>query len=51
MVFFLAGYNGTHPFEKPGQSYEDHSVMGMRAGCTLLGTTSSTFFSLSSPDD
>ena len=34
---YITGYNGTHPFEKPGQSYEDHSILGMRAGCTLLG--------------
>lgn len=34
---YLTGYNGTHPFEKPGQPYDDHSILGMRAGCTLLG--------------
>jgi len=34
---YTTGYNGTHPFEKPGQSYDDHKILGMRAGCTLLG--------------
>jgi hypothetical protein len=34
---YLTGYNGTHPFEKPGQSFEDHNILGMRAGCTLIG--------------
>jgi len=34
----LTGYNGTHPFEKPGQPYEDNTqYLGMRIGCTLLG--------------
>jgi len=34
---YVSGYNGTHPFEKPGDLYEDHPYMGMRVGCTLLG--------------
>ena len=34
---YTTGYNGTHPFEKPGDLYEDHHWLGMRAGCTLLG--------------
>jgi len=34
----ISGYNGTHPFEKPGQPYDDWSqYLGMRVGCTLLG--------------
>ena len=34
---YTSGYNGTHPFEKPGDLYEDHNYLGMRGGCTLLG--------------
>jgi len=34
---YTTGYNGTHPFEKPGDPYDDHSYLGMRVGCTLLG--------------
>ena len=35
---FYLGYNGTHPWEKPGQPFDGHIVWGMRGGCTLLGT-------------
>ena len=31
------GYNGTFPFEKPGDPYEDHNYMGMRIVCTAMG--------------
>jgi dolichyl-phosphate-mannose-protein mannosyltransferase len=34
---YFTGYNGTHPFEKPGQPYDDYHVYGMRAGCTIIG--------------
>ena len=34
---YTSGYNGTHPFEKPGDLYNDHPFLGMRGGCTLLG--------------
>jgi len=34
---YTTGYNGTHPFEKPGDPYDDHNYLGMRIGCTLLG--------------
>lgn len=34
---YVTGYNGTHPFEKPGQPFEDHNILGMRAGCTIIG--------------
>jgi dolichyl-phosphate-mannose-protein mannosyltransferase len=30
-VGYLTGYNGTHPFEKPGDAYDDHNYIGMRA--------------------
>ena len=30
---YTSGYNGTHPFEKPGDLYNDHPFLG----CTLLG--------------
>lgn len=35
---YLTGYNGTHPWNKPGELFDDHPVWGMRGGCTLLGT-------------
>ena len=31
------GYNGTFPFEKPGDPYEDHNYIGMRIVCTAMG--------------
>ena len=34
---YSSGYNGTHPFEKPGDLYNDHPFLGIRGGCTLLG--------------
>lgn len=34
----LTGYNGTFPFGKPGDKYEDHSYAGMRIFCALLGS-------------
>jgi len=36
-VGYVTGYNGTHPFEKPGDDYGDHNYVGMRAACTALG--------------
>ena len=33
----FTGYNGTFPFEKPGDPYEDHNYMGMRIVCTAMG--------------
>lgn len=35
---YLTGYNGTFAFNKPGDSYEDYPVLGMRLFCVLLGT-------------
>ena len=29
-VGHLTGYNGTFPFDKPGDPYEDHNYLGMR---------------------
>ena len=29
-VGYLTGYNGTFPFEKPGDLYHDHNYLGMR---------------------
>ena len=34
---YSSGYNGTHPFEKPGDLYNDHPFLGMWGGFTLLG--------------
>ncbi|CAH0392491.1 unnamed protein product [Bemisia tabaci] len=34
---YMTGYNGTFPFEKPGDKYEDTNYVGMRAFCTFLG--------------
>lgn len=33
----LTGYNGTYPFEKPGDKYNDTRYEGMRLFCTALG--------------
>ena len=33
----FSGYNGTFPFEKPGDLYHDHAYLGMRVACTALG--------------
>ncbi|OBS79041.1 hypothetical protein A6R68_18580 [Neotoma lepida] len=35
---YLSGYDGTFLFEKPGDSYEHHSYMGMRGFCAFLGS-------------
>lgn len=32
------GYNGTFPFNKPGDSYGDYPILGMRIFCAALGT-------------
>ena len=37
MKILILGYNGTFPFEKPGDLYEDHNYMGMRIVCTAMG--------------
>ncbi len=42
-VGHATGYNGTFPFEKPGDPYLDHSYLGMRAACTLLGAALAPF--------
>lgn len=33
----LTGYNGSFPFEKPGDKYEGVNYVGMREFCTILG--------------
>lgn len=33
----LTGYNGTYPFEKPGEKYNGTAYEGMRIFCTTLG--------------
>ena len=33
----LTGYNGTFPFNKPGDKYHDTKYLGMRVFCALLG--------------
>ncbi|XP_005986590.1 protein O-mannosyl-transferase 2 [Latimeria chalumnae] len=35
---YLTGYNGTFPFQKPGDRYEEHHYIGMRMFCALLGS-------------
>jgi len=37
-VGYATGYNGTFPFEKPGDLYLDHNYLGMRIFCTFLGS-------------
>ena len=34
----LTGYNGSFPFSKPGDAYEDTPYLGMRIFCALLGS-------------
>ncbi|XP_017067631.1 protein O-mannosyl-transferase 2 [Drosophila eugracilis] len=34
---YLTGYNGTFPFEKPGDKYNETRYQGMRYFCTVLG--------------
>ncbi|XP_034489564.1 protein O-mannosyl-transferase 2 [Drosophila innubila] len=34
---YLTGYNGTFPFEKPGDKYNETRYQGMRYFCTTLG--------------
>uniref|UniRef100_F6RIS2 Dolichyl-phosphate-mannose--protein mannosyltransferase n=1 Tax=Ornithorhynchus anatinus TaxID=9258 RepID=F6RIS2_ORNAN len=35
---YLSGYDGTFPFQKPGDRYEHHSYVGMRGFCAFLGS-------------
>ncbi|XP_042201433.1 protein O-mannosyl-transferase 2 [Callorhinchus milii] len=35
---YLTGYDGTFPFKKPGDKYEQHRYYGMRALCATLGS-------------
>ncbi|XP_006134873.4 protein O-mannosyl-transferase 2 isoform X2 [Pelodiscus sinensis] len=35
---YLSGYNGTFPFQKPGDRYEHHNYIGMRGFCAFLGS-------------
>ncbi|XP_022528270.2 protein O-mannosyl-transferase 2 isoform X3 [Astyanax mexicanus] len=35
---YLTGYDGTFPFVKPGDKYEDHNYWGMRGFCAALGS-------------
>uniref|UniRef100_A0A3P9H9U0 Protein O-mannosyl-transferase 2 n=1 Tax=Oryzias latipes TaxID=8090 RepID=A0A3P9H9U0_ORYLA len=35
---FMAGYDGTFPFIKPGDKYEEHNYLGMRGFCAALGS-------------
>ncbi|XP_067894519.1 protein O-mannosyl-transferase 2 isoform X2 [Heterodontus francisci] len=35
---YLTGYDGTFPFKKPGDKYEQHQYYGMRALCATLGS-------------
>lgn len=34
----LTGYNGTFPFNKPGDKYGDTKYLGMRIFCATLGS-------------
>uniref|UniRef100_A0A8C4XW83 Protein O-mannosyl-transferase 2 n=1 Tax=Gopherus evgoodei TaxID=1825980 RepID=A0A8C4XW83_9SAUR len=35
---YLSGYNGTFPFQKPGDRYGHHNYIGMRGFCAFLGS-------------
>ncbi|KAF4788582.1 protein O-mannosyl-transferase 2 isoform X1 [Turdus rufiventris] len=35
---YLSGYDGTFPFQKPGDRYEQHNYIGMRGFCAFLGS-------------
>ena len=35
---YLTGYDGTFPFTKPGDKYNDTNYIGMRILCATLGT-------------
>uniref|UniRef100_A0A3P9K8N8 Protein O-mannosyl-transferase 2 n=1 Tax=Oryzias latipes TaxID=8090 RepID=A0A3P9K8N8_ORYLA len=35
---FMTGYDGTFPFIKPGDKYEEHNYLGMRGFCAALGS-------------
>ncbi|XP_035757837.1 protein O-mannosyl-transferase 2 isoform X3 [Egretta garzetta] len=35
---YLSGYDGTFPFQKPGDKYEQHNYVGMRGFCAFLGS-------------
>uniref|UniRef100_A0A8B9FE39 Protein O-mannosyl-transferase 2 n=1 Tax=Amazona collaria TaxID=241587 RepID=A0A8B9FE39_9PSIT len=35
---YLSGYDGTFPFQKPGDRYEQHNYVGMRGFCAFLGS-------------
>uniref|UniRef100_A0A8C1QK65 Protein O-mannosyl-transferase 2 n=1 Tax=Cyprinus carpio TaxID=7962 RepID=A0A8C1QK65_CYPCA len=35
---YLTGYDGSFPFIKPGDKYEHHNYLGMRAFCAALGS-------------
>ncbi|XP_074091734.1 protein O-mannosyl-transferase 2 isoform X2 [Macrotis lagotis] len=35
---YLSGYDGTFPFQKPGDKYEHHNYIGMRGFCAFLGS-------------
>ncbi|XP_036398526.1 protein O-mannosyl-transferase 2 [Megalops cyprinoides] len=35
---YMTGYDGTFPFNKPGDKYEHHNYWGMRGFCALLGS-------------
>ncbi|XP_043272755.1 protein O-mannosyl-transferase 2 [Venturia canescens] len=36
---YLTGYDGTFPFEKPGDKFDGVSYLGMRIFCTFLGAS------------
>ncbi|XP_031568277.1 protein O-mannosyl-transferase 2-like isoform X2 [Actinia tenebrosa] len=35
---YLSGYDGSFAFDKPGDEYGEHSYVGMRLLCTMLGS-------------
>uniref|UniRef100_A0A3P8SU61 Protein O-mannosyl-transferase 2 n=1 Tax=Amphiprion percula TaxID=161767 RepID=A0A3P8SU61_AMPPE len=35
---YMTGYDGTFPFIKPGDKYEQHNYWGMRGFCAVLGS-------------
>ncbi|KAK6621591.1 hypothetical protein RUM44_001398 [Polyplax serrata] len=36
---YLSGYDGTFPFEKPGDKYDNINYVGMRVFCTFMGAS------------
>ncbi|XP_078516081.1 protein O-mannosyl-transferase 2 [Lissotriton helveticus] len=40
---YLSGYNGSFPFQRPGDNYGTHNYVGMRGFCAFLGSSLAPF--------